>query len=75
MYSVVLLAKAEEDLDRITGWLTDRSPSGAARWLAAFHEIITRLEDQPGQFSVAPESEYVREVVRQGIFSTPRGLP
>jgi plasmid stabilization system protein ParE len=74
-HTIVLLRKAEEDLDRITGWIVQRSPAGAARWVAAFQDVIARLETHPEQCALAPESEYVGYEIRQAIFNTRRGIP
>ncbi len=74
-FRVVLLRKAEEDLDRVTAWLAERSPRGAARWLSLFQETIARLEQNPSPCALAPENDYVQPEVRQAIFSTRRGLP
>jgi plasmid stabilization system protein ParE len=64
-YRVIVVPKAQAELDHIVAWVAQRSPSGAARLLDRFHlELASLAENAPG-FGLAPESELLHREVRQ----------
>ena len=72
-YNVQFSAEAESNIREIIEWITNRSSSGASRWLDALTESTTRLKCSPTSFGLAPESESFRDEIRQVLFGTPRG--
>jgi plasmid stabilization system protein ParE len=56
-FKVVLLWRAERDLDHILLWLNERSPQGAANWLRAWDKTFAILESSADTYGLSPESE------------------
>jgi plasmid stabilization system protein ParE len=71
--AVVVLPRAQRQVQEIARWLTERSTQGAARWLDAYDRMIEQLEEQADQCGLAPENEFVAPEIRQIFFKTPRG--
>ena len=59
-YDVVILAKAEADLNAAVAWIKQRAPAAAERWFNGFVEAILALERNPTRCGLAPENEAVR---------------
>ena len=74
-YKVILLSRAEQDLDAILNWLTERSPDGANAWNRRWLQIVEQLEATPKATVFAPENDDHEIDVRQIVFKTRRGLP
>lgn len=55
-YRIILQPSAESDVDRIVGYLTERSPQGAATWCNAWDNLLDQLRERPESFGLAPES-------------------
>jgi plasmid stabilization system protein ParE len=72
-FTVRMSRQAEGDVDRIVASLVQRSPEGAARWLAALDAARVKLCESPLGYPLAPESDFVGAEIRQNIFKTPRG--
>jgi plasmid stabilization system protein ParE len=72
-FRVVLLRRAEREVEATVAWLAERSPQGAARWLAAFEEATAKLAEKPLGFALAPENEFVDLEIRQIFFKTRHG--
>ena len=72
-YLVNELPRAEADVRGIFEWLHERAPQGARNWLAAYDEMLVRLESMAGSFAEAPESSNCEFDVRQAFFKTRRG--
>jgi plasmid stabilization system protein ParE len=72
-FRVVLLRRAENEVNEIVGWLVERSPQGASRWLAALEEAKSKLAKNPLGYGLAPEDDFVDNEIRQIIFKTRRG--
>lgn len=51
------LARAKADKRRIIAWLRQRSPQGAANWLAAYDSMIERLMRSADAFASAHEGQ------------------
>lgn len=58
---------------RIDAGSSNSSPGGAAAWESAYETCLDRLEDNPLQFGLAPESEHFGFELRQFLFSTRSG--
>ena len=72
-FRVVLTDEARRNAREIRDWLSERSASGAERWVGALEDAIARLEKNPFLFSLAPENEYSEQELRNALFKTPRG--
>lgn len=72
-FAIVVLARARLDVEAIYSWLHERSPGGANRWYAAFHESANSLAIASDRHGLAPESAFVSQPVRQCVFKTPAG--
>lgn len=72
-YIVNELPRAKSDVRSIFEWLHERAPQGARNWLAAYDEMLVRLETMAGSFAEAPESKDCEFDVRQAFFKTRRG--
>jgi toxin ParE1/3/4 len=72
-YHVVLLSKAESDLNAAADWIAKQSPSAADRWLDQFVEALLSLEIGPQRCGLAPENVAVPHEVRQLVFRPRRG--
>ena len=46
-YRVELTRRAERDVNKIVGWLAERSPQGARAWLDRFEEVLHSLVGVP----------------------------
>jgi plasmid stabilization system protein ParE len=73
MRVVLLLARAKEDIDEVLGWLSQRSPAGAATWHEALMQRLAALGSGTFLGSSAPESKKLRLDLRQVFFRTRRG--
>ena len=75
-YKVILLPRAESDLDSILNYIHQRSPRGARTWNERFGRVLDSLREDPTIFGAAPEdSRYGDWFIQQIIFSTRRGNP
>ena len=72
-FQVVLLRRAQADVNAIYDWLEKRSPSGASNWYTAFFDSISSLERDPDVCAAAPEAKRLRLDLRQRLFKTSRG--
>jgi hypothetical protein len=73
-YELLLVAKAEAQVDSIIRYLSARSPQGALAWCERWEQVLTDLVNDPFTFGLAPESAKYDAVVRQVLFRTLRGL-
>ena len=72
-FKIVLLRRAQSDVDVIYGWIAKRSKSGASRWYSAFLDATAALQRAPDACAAAPEDRRFRLNLRQRLFKTPRG--
>ena len=72
-FRVILEPTAHQQFQQIVRWLSDRSVSGADRWLDAFDNAIDHLERNADGCGLAPENSLVQREIRQTLFKTPRG--
>ena len=71
--NIILQPNAQADVDRIIGYLAERSPEGAAAWCKAWDSLLAELRDRAESFGLAPESSYYEDEIRQAFFKTRRG--
>ena len=69
---VILESRAHRQFKQIVRWLSDRSPSGADRWLDAFDSAVEQLERNADGCALALKNSLVKRELRQSLFKTPR---
>lgn len=67
------LPRSKADKRAIAKWLHERSLKGAASWLDAYDDAVTKLESHADSFGEAPENEFCEFEVKQTFFKTRRG--
>jgi plasmid stabilization system protein ParE len=72
-HRVIVLSRAARDVDSIVAWLTNRSPLGAQRWVAALDAAKIRIGEDPFAFPRIPEKIRTSFDARYILFKTPRG--
>lgn len=72
-YDVFVQSRAETELTAIAMWIAERSPQGSLKWLDTLEAVKRKLAENPYQFGLAPENDYVDAEVRHALFGTPRG--
>lgn len=72
-YELLLVPRAESEVDRIVQYLAERSPQGAAAWCKRWQEVLAELHTDPLIHGLAPESKEYNTAVRQVLFKTRRG--
>jgi plasmid stabilization system protein ParE len=73
IYELLLVPKAEAEVDRIIRYLSERSPQGARAWCERWEQVLADLRNDPLTFGLAPESSAHPKEVRQVLFKTRRG--
>lgn len=74
-FQVIILPRAREDLLRNDQYIAERSPSGAQSWRDAFQTAVDSLERNADLCPLAPESQRLKQPVRQISFKTRHGRP
>lgn len=72
-YVVLVLRRAQWDVDHIYDWIAERSPAGAKSWYSAFRKAAAELSHHPESYGLAPESQELQREVRHRFFKTRRG--
>jgi len=72
-FDVVVLTRADLELNAIANWIGERSIDGAIQWLNAFESAKHSLEKNPFAYGFALENEFVDLEIRQILFGTPHG--
>lgn len=72
-YSVAILQRARQDVQRIFDWLADRSEQGAQNWFESFERSVSTLSENPLFAPLAPENDYCEREIRHILFRTQRG--
>ena len=73
MPQVILLSKAEEELESQLEYLSRRSPQGVQNWASAYRSAVDRISNDPESCGFAPENEDHEQEIRQAIFKTRKG--
>lgn len=56
-YQVLLLARAERDLDEVTDWIARNAPQTAGRWFDGFVAALASLRENPRRCGLAREND------------------
>ena len=72
-YQVVVLRRAEQELDAAADWIAEYSPEAADRWFSAFVDALLSLEDDPQRCGLAPENVASSYELRQLIYRPRQG--
>ena len=71
-YTVEMTPNAEKELHNAFGYIHERAPGNAVRWLREIYKAIDSLEEFPNRCAIAPESQYLRDTLRHYIFKSHR---
>lgn len=75
-FQVILLPRADEDVQTIFAYIHERSPAGARSWHDRFEKVLDALRSNPTIYGAAPENEQYEDwFIQQVIFSTRSGNP
>jgi plasmid stabilization system protein ParE len=72
IYRVVIQPDAEAEVADGFAYIAARSPESAARWLRGLYKAVDTLELFPTRCGIAPESQHVRDEVRQFLYGRGR---
>jgi plasmid stabilization system protein ParE len=72
-YVVLILRRAEADIDSIKSWIESHAPAGAEHWFEACANAILTLEDAPLSYALAEEGGALQLPLRERFFKTPAG--
>jgi len=72
-YNLILLPRAQLDVDGTMRYLTERSPQGAIAWWNEWENLLADLRQRPFSFGLAPESSQHEFDIYQALFKTRRG--
>jgi plasmid stabilization system protein ParE len=73
-YRVETSLSALNDADEAYQWLHRQSPQAAVRWLNGLEETIQTLSNNPQRCSLAPESDEMKEEIRQLLYGKRRNV-
>ena len=73
-YSVIIEDRAKRDIREAARWIAQYSPKKATLWHFEIEEAILSLENSPFRCSVAAESQFFQEEIRQLIVGKYRVL-
>lgn len=68
-----MLRVAQTDMDSLVGWIAQRSPKGAERWIEALAAVVADLARNPFEFGLAYEKVFRSDEVREVFFKTAHG--
>ena len=74
-YDVVILRRAERELNAAADQIARQAPEAADRWFNGFIEALLTLEKNPERCSLAPEGSLFPCVVRQLFYRTKSRYP
>ena len=72
-YQVIVLKRAETELQAAADWIAERSPQSAERWFNGFVRSLLSLQENPQRCALAPESESSLYELRQLIYRPGKG--
>jgi len=72
-YLLHILPRAENDFLQIFSFIEERSREGSLSWRQAFEDGLSRLQENPFIYGLAPEDSYFDFELRQLLFKTKYG--
>jgi plasmid stabilization system protein ParE len=72
-YRVIVLRRAERDIDEAVDYIAERAPLAAKRWLAGFNKELQSLATHPERWGLAPENGLLGLQIRQLIYRAKSG--
>jgi plasmid stabilization system protein ParE len=72
-YELVVLRRAEQELNAAADWIAEYSPGAAARWFNSFVHALLSLEKNPQRCGLAPENVASSYELRQLIYRPRQG--
>ena len=72
-HRLVIMPRAERDVEKILIFLKRHSRDGAQRWFSAFETVLQRLREAPTSYGFAPEDGMGGYQLHQVLFKTRRG--
>jgi plasmid stabilization system protein ParE len=72
-FPVLIMPRAERDIDSIFSWLLERSANGARNWLNALDGALDRMSSSPNSLAMAAEASSVSPDLKQCLFKTRQG--
>jgi plasmid stabilization system protein ParE len=71
-YEVVVTPEAQDGIRESFEYIHQRAPLNGARWLQGLYQVIDTLERYPERCSIARESAYMEDDLRQLVFKSHR---
>ena len=71
-YQVIVTPEAQSNIREAFGYIYERAPLHAVRWLRALYKRIDTLECFPERCGFARERDYLEEDLRQLVFKSHR---
>lgn len=72
-FQVMIVPKAEQDVEEIVVWIRRRSPEGAQAWRRAWSDAIDSLKQDADRCNLAAESHRYPLTLLQKLFKTRHG--
>lgn len=72
-FQIIVLPRAESDMDCILEWIAVRSPAGARAWISALEDAFERIALDPMRFEEVREAAMLEESLKQCLFKTKQG--
>jgi plasmid stabilization system protein ParE len=72
-FQVEITETANQDLDEILRWLSERAPAAAVKLSSQFDKALSRLEFFPLSCGLAYENSLVKEELRHLLFGIRKG--
>lgn len=72
-YRLIVVRRAEWDLDAAVDYIAERAPLAAKRWLAGFNKELQSLETNPYRWGLAPETGLLGLEIRQLVYRAKSG--
>jgi plasmid stabilization system protein ParE len=73
-YRVEITAEAETEIKEAYLWIFGDSPANAARWRRGLLEAVRSLSQQPTRCTLAPESAFFKQEIRQLLYGKRGGV-
>jgi plasmid stabilization system protein ParE len=72
-YELLLVPRAEAEVERILHYLVERSLAGAKAWCERWEYVLAELRNDPLKYGFAPESKQWDIEIHQILFRTRHG--